>query len=85
MDTQAVRSLVSDMVQRDGLAQYCRYIVGMTEAVLQDKDRSEMELFVSIYTELLEYPGAPVNNLRHERRKVAAELLQITPSRSRGE
>jgi hypothetical protein len=85
MDTSTLQVYILNEVRREGIAHYSRSVIELADEVIRDKKRSEMEFFVSIYTELLNYPGAPVNNLRYERRRIAAELLQIAPSRSRGE
>jgi hypothetical protein len=85
MDSTTLEVYISNQVRQEGIARYSRSVIELAEDVIRDKKRSEMEFFVSIYTELLNYPGAPVNNLRYERRRIAAELLQIAPSRSRGE
>lgn len=65
-------------VQREGIAEYSRSVIGLTREILRDRNPEEMERFISIYSILMEYPGAPVGNLRCERRLMVEELTGIT-------
>jgi len=72
-----LHSYINDGVMRMGIARYSRNMIELGEVVLRDRDSAELRRFIDVYTELLEYPGAPVNNLRYERRRMADALLQL--------
>ena len=77
MDT-SITDYVRTEVRGIGVAEFSRLAIEAGENALRDGRRSELEQFISVYTELLYYRGAPVNNLRHERRRMADALLQVS-------
>jgi len=73
----SIVSYVRSEIQSMGVAEFSRLAIETGEDALQDGNRTELEQYVSIYTELLNYSGAPVNNLRHERRRVSERLTEL--------
>jgi hypothetical protein len=75
-----LQSYIEAGAMRMGIAKYSMKMILRGETVLQQhpETANEYRRFIDVYTELLEYPGAPVNNLRYERRRMSDALLQVS-------
>ena len=77
----SLQTYILTEVRREGIANYSRSLIELADVVLNDRNPTEIERFISIYSELMTYQGAPINNLRYERRRMMEQLSGITFTR----